>query len=204
MLIKFTDYKRIFQIISAVVDSEKADREHSCIYYSLFAANILVEHFKVDARVKCGLAVYHLGDDDQVLCFGEAIGGKVTATPAGFHCWVEVDGWLLDFMAPTFCGLKKTSFTLQPRMFQKRHSDMADHPNDMVGPGDFFLDHDQEIADTILKPVCERLGVQDLAHLCSQWFKKVPKKIPSTAATVDQNGKTRPLSLRPVSLTADW
>ncbi|MGX0975620.1 hypothetical protein ACSSVY_001330 [Roseovarius sp. MBR-51] len=54
MLIKLKEYERIFQIVSAVVESEGGDPAHSCIHYSLFGANILVDHFRLDAKVRCG------------------------------------------------------------------------------------------------------------------------------------------------------
>lgn len=204
MLIKLRDYERIFQIISAVVESEEGDPAHACVHYSLFGANILVDHFKIDAKVRCGLATYHLGDEDQVLCFGEETPSGVTSTGDGFHCWVEADGWLLDFMAPEFGALKKTKFTSRPRMFQKRISDMAEHPNNMKGAGEFFLSHNPELSDKIMMPIVETIGIQDLAKLCSQWFKKTPKKIQTSVATVDQNGKVRPVKLKAIRINSSW
>jgi hypothetical protein len=204
MLIKLRDYKRIFQIISAVIESEDGDPNHACIYYSLFGANILADHFGVDAKVRCGLAMYHLGDGDQGLCFGEASPSGITSTNEGFHCWVEANGWLLDFMAPKFGNLKKTEFTARPKMFQKLVSDMAEDPNNMSHAGDFFLMHSPSLSEPTLKPIVEHLGVQDLAKLCSQWFKKTPKKIHPEVATSDQNGKTRPITLKAVSIRSNW
>jgi len=204
MIIKLKEYERIFQIISAVIESEDRDPAHSCIDYSLFGANILADHFQLNPKVRCGLATFHLGEDDQVLCFGEVTDDGVSGTPEGFHCWVEANGWVIDFMAPRFRELKETKFTSHPKMFQKKLSEMAQHPNDMTKAGDFFFSHEQELADSILPPICEHLVMQDLANLCSQWFKKPPKKIPVSAATVDKNGKMRPVQLKPASIRSNW
>ncbi|PXW82707.1 uncharacterized protein DUF2026 [Ruegeria sp. P4] len=204
MLIKLKDYERIFQVISAVVESEDGDPSYACIYYSVFGANILVDHFGVDAKVRCGLATYHLGDDHEVLCFGKVTHAGITSTGEGFHCWVEAGEWLLDFMAPNFGTLKKTAFTARPKMFQKRFSEMAGHPNEMSHAGQFFLQHNPELSETLLMPFVEQLGNQDLASLCSQWFKKTPKKIQTSVATADQNGKIRPVALKAVSLRSKW
>jgi len=204
VLIKLRDYERVFQIISAVVESEEGNPAHACIHYSLFGANILTDHFKIDAKVRCGMAIYHLGDEHQVLCFGEETPSGVTSTNEGFHCWVEADGWLIDFMAPEFGALKKTVFTARPRMFQKRVSDMAEHPNDMTRAGEFFLTHSPDISQEILTPIVDHLGIQDLANLCSQWFKKTPRKIRTSVATADQNGKIRPVTLKPVKIISNW
>ena len=105
----------------------------------------------------------------------------ITSTNEGFHCWVEADGWLLDFMAPKFGALKRTEFTARSKMFQKPVADMAEHPNYMTRAGDFFLTHNSDLSESVLMPVVEHLGVQDLAKLCSQWFKKTPKKIQMSA-----------------------
>lgn len=176
MILKQADYQRIYQIVSAVAESENQDKARSCIYYSLFSANILSEHFNYDAKVKCGLAVYHLGDDDQVLCFGEMISDRITATRNAFHCWVDVRDWYLDFMAPNFGTIKRTNFTIKPKMFQKKHSDMVGHPNNMTKAGEFFFAHNQALAEDVLAPICEKNVTVDLASICTQWFKKVPKK----------------------------
>lgn len=204
MLIKLNEYERIFQIVSAVVESEGGNPAHSCIQYSLFGANILMNHFRLEPKVRCGFAAFHLGADDQVLCFGEKVEDGITGTSEGFHCWVESNGWVFDFMAPNFHFIKKTEFTSTSKMFQKRISDMAKHPNEMCHSGDFLFSHEQALAEKLLTPICEDLGVQDLAHICSQWFKKPPKKIPAMNATQDQNGKTRWIKLKPVSLRSNW
>lgn len=204
MLIKLKDYERIYQITSAVIESEDGDTTHSCIYYSLFGAAILLNHFGLDAKVRCGLALYHLGEDDQVLCFGEMLSSGVKSSEDGFHCWVEVDGWIIDFMAPRFGSIKRTEFTKNSKMFQKKASNMKKHPDDMKQSGDFFLLHNPELSARVLVPVVERIGVQDLANVCSEWFKKVPKKILNYAATADQNGKIRRITLKPISLRSNW
>lgn len=131
MLIKLKDYERIFQIVSAVIESEGGDTSHSCIHYSIFGANILSDHFGLRPKVRCGFAAYHLGEDQQVLCFGEKTPLGMTCTSDGFHCWIEADGWLIDFMAPRFGELKATAFTMQPKMFQRRGSQMSGQLNEM-------------------------------------------------------------------------
>lgn len=204
MIIKLKDYERIFQIISAVIESEEGSVAHACVHYSLFGATILGEHFGLDAKVRCGLAIYHVGDDGELLCFGERMASGIISTSEGFHCWVEADGWALDFMAPNFTLLKRSKYTSRPKMFQKKLADMAQSPDEMTGAGQFFLMPNPELLSSMLKPVVEHPGIQDLAGLCSQWFKKTPKNIPSSAATADQNGRIRPISLTPVRILSRW
>jgi hypothetical protein len=204
VLIKLKEYERIFQIVSAVVESEGGDPAKSCIYYSLFGATILIDHFRLQPQVRCGVAAFHLGEDDQVLCFGERIAEGIVGTTEGFHCWIEVNGWILDFMAPNFRSLKITEFTSVPRMFQKKVSEKASHPREMRQSGDFFFGHNQDLAEQLLLPICEHQGVRDLAHISSQWFKRPPKEIHPSISTGDQNGKLRRVKLNPVSLRSNW
>lgn len=204
LLLKISDYQRIFQVISAVIKSEESDPSRSCICYALFGAAILQQHYKLEPKIQCGLAAFHLGGDHDVLCFGEATENGLTATTNGFHCWVEVDGWIIDFMAPAFDIKNHTEFTSEPRMFQRRTLEAFENPNEMNKAGDFFLWHNQEVAEELLVPYCEHLGMQDLAKLCADWFKKPPKKILSSVATRDQNGKIRPIKLEAISLRKNW
>lgn len=204
MLIKLKEYERIFQITSAIVDSEGGDPSHSCVYYSLFGANILIEHIQVEAKIRCGLAIFHMGEDGQALCFGESSNDGISATQIGFHCGVEANRWVLGFMAPTFGDPLKTEFTSIPKMFQQKAVKMSSHPNEMTKAGDFYLSHKQELADTILPPIYQRLGVQGLSSLCSQWFKKPPMKIPMSINAIDQNGRVRPVNLKNISLRSNW
>ncbi|TQS72979.1 DUF2026 domain-containing protein [Rhodobacteraceae bacterium] len=190
--------------MSAVIESEGGDPAYACIYYSLFGANILVDDFGVDAKVRCGLATYHLGDDHQVLCFGEVTHAGRTSNGEEFHCWVEAEGWLLDFMAPNFGTHKNTAFTARPKMFQKRFADTAGHPDEMSHAGQFFFKHNPELPETLLRQLIEHQGNQDLANLCSQWFRKTPEKMQTSVATTDQNGKIHPVTLKAVSLRSNW
>lgn len=204
MLIKIKDYERIWQIISAVIESEEANPAYACLLYSLFGAHILHNHFKINSKVRCGLAIYQLGDEDQVLCFGEKTPSGVTSTYKGFHSWIEAKGWLIDFMSPEFGRAMNTNLTAKRRMIQKRLSDMARHPNDMTRAGEFFLEHNPQLSKALLMPVVEQLVIQDLAKLCSLWFKKTPEEIPTSVESADQHGKIRPITLNTSKVLSSW
>lgn len=74
----------------------------------------------------------------------------------------------------------------------------------MTKAGDFFFYHDQELAEKLLLPICEAPRMRDLARLCSEWFRKSPKKIPMSVATLDQNGKLRPVTLKLARFRTNW
>ena len=66
------------------------------ILFSFFGAQILKNHYDLNALPKAGVAAYQLGEGSK----------RVIDDAEEFHCWVEVDGWLIDFMAPSFSYLK--------------------------------------------------------------------------------------------------
>lgn len=101
MLIKQTDYHRIYRVINSLLISQNADPASASMYFSTFGAFILQQHYKVKAVPKGGLAAYNLGGT--VLLFADhREDGYVTGAGENFHCWVEADGWAIDFMAPAF------------------------------------------------------------------------------------------------------
>ncbi|QEE34534.1 DUF2026 domain-containing protein [Octadecabacter sp. SW4] len=204
MLIKRNDYERIYQLIAAVVESEDGSPAHACMNFSIFGAHILAEHFKLSPSVKCGLAAFHLGGDNDVLCFGELRDEGVTFSEDGFHCWIEADGWIIDFMAPQFAVLSDSTDAAEPRMFQKKSDLMALDPSEIRSKGDFFLKHDQYFAESLLMPHIERPDIQDLAEICSNWFRKTPLKIPQYIATMDKGGRRRDIVLKPKKLRSNW
>lgn len=204
MLIKLKDYERIYRIISAVLESENPDQQHSCISYSIFGAYIISQHYNVQPQIRCGLAAYYLTHEDDVLCFGEKTDRGVASGEDGFHCWVEVDGWAIDFMAPQFSKLINGNVKVDSKMFQKRLEAMVNDVNEMARPGDFFLRHSQDLAEEVLFPRCEHLGMQDLAKMCSEWFKKCPKKIHDSAASMDQKGNRRDIKLKSIYIRSRW
>src|SRR5262245_17111712 len=101
MLIKQTDYNRIFRVISSLLINENASDAVASMYFSTFGAFILAHHFKIKATPKGGLAAYNLAGT--VMLFADhRDDGYVTGAGENFHCWVEAEGWAIDFMAPAF------------------------------------------------------------------------------------------------------
>jgi len=204
MLVKLKDYERIHRIISSLARHEGNDPAYSCMWFSVFGAHILQHHFKAKPKVRCGLAAYYVGGENEVLCFGELTETGVTGALGNFHCWVEVDDWVIDFMAPAFPALLAPSMIIRPLMFQKRASEMATHINDLSHPGDFFLLPTDGLTEERLKQFWEYPIYGDLAEICAQWFSKSPKKIRPEIGMLDNFGKQVAVSLTGPSVRGRW
>jgi hypothetical protein len=140
VLIKLKDFERIYKVINAVVINEGADPSVCCIFFSYFGSQILSDHFKLNAQPRAGLALYRVGGENDVIVFGEETENGFTGEEEAFHSWIEVDGWILDFMAPAFSQLNNCRSSVPPKMFQKPLEKMSSSPFELVEPGDFYLE----------------------------------------------------------------
>ena len=57
MLIKQTDYHRIYRVINSLLINENADPATASMYFSTFGAFILEHHYKVKAKPKPNTSV---------------------------------------------------------------------------------------------------------------------------------------------------
>jgi Protein of unknown function (DUF2026) len=134
MLIKQTDYHRIYSVINSLLLSENANPATASMYFSVFGAYLLKQHFKINATPKSGLAAYRFGND--IMLFADQKeDGFITGDGENFHCWIEADGWAIDFMAPAFT---LNGMPLPAKMLQKTLTTMAADINSLNTSGDFF------------------------------------------------------------------
>lgn len=180
MIISLKDYERIYKIINTILISENKDASASCAWFSVYGADILSKHFKLDARPVAGKAAYHLGEINQTLVFGKIVENEFICTKDDFHFWVEVDGWIIDFMAPEFeKAVQKDdkSHSVPARMFQKPLSEMCNSTYDIEFSGDFYHEIDHEVTNQNLLNFSNNLTYTSLAEVCSTWYKKHPEKM---------------------------
>ncbi|AXX96508.1 DUF2026 family protein [Profundibacter amoris] len=204
MLIKLRDYERIYNIIRSVIANEGSETSGACAYFSAFGAYILTKHYNLDPELKCGLAAFYTGGNHEVILFGEEHNGTVTGALDNFHCWIEVDGWAIDFMAPEFSKFDTGNFDVPTKMFQKRLGDMASNINDMAAPGDFFFSPNTEKTQLNLEQFTSKIGYSDLAEICSSWFRKCPKKIPPKIMIGDGKGNNNLVTLSGPPIKGRW
>jgi len=98
------DYERVFRVVHGVLLNERGSPSEACLYFGAFGAAILATHHNLAALPVVGAAAYRLGTlASDVLAFAQPTPSSGHASSENaFHCWVQVNGWALDFSAPLF------------------------------------------------------------------------------------------------------
>ena len=199
MIINSTEYERIYKIINSMVLNEGVAPDVASTLFSFFGAQILKNHYKLNALPKAGIAAYQLGEGEGAT--------MVADQAASFHCWVEVDGWLIDFMAPSFSSLKTTNdngATLSPKMMQKPLSDMSKSVDGLSQSGDFYLEAINEVLMDKYAELKNTPVFGDLADVCSHWYNKPPKGIIANMVIEDQDGELTSIPLQGETVIGAW
>jgi hypothetical protein len=205
MKIKLPDYDRIYKVINSVLLNEGANIEGACTFFSFYGAHILQKHYKMNAIPMAGLCFYHLGGDQNVLSFGRKDEQGFYSNTDGFHCWIVCDGWLIDFMAPEFDRLTKNhGFSAASKMMQKPLKNMVNSPFEIEKEGDFYFEQNTELLEERARYMSSKIGYSDLANICSQWFKKPPKKMSRSIPISDDKGKVCHVELTGKNLVGAW
>lgn len=202
MLIKQTDYHRIYRVINSLLINENADPATASMYFSTFGAFILEHHYKVKAKPKGGLAAYNL-DGKLILFADHRDDGHVTGAGDNFHCWVEADGWAIDFMAPAFSQAAR-ELAVPSKMFQRPLASMAPSLNELKQSGDFFYKSEPEATARRFADWRKHAMIGDLASIAAGWFRKSPKSMQSELSVSDSSGKSRTIPLSGNALTGTW
>jgi hypothetical protein len=202
MLIKQSDYHRIYKVINSLLVAHNADPATASMYFASFGAFILKHHFKLQAVPKGGLAAYNL-DGAVVLFADHREDGYVTGAGENFHCWVEADGFAIDFMAPAFPQSVKT-VSVAARMFRRPLSAMAPSINALGQSGDFFYQSEPEAMARRFADWHKHGLTGDLASIASQWFRKSPKQMQASLSVSDDAGAKRSVPLIGNALSGSW
>ena len=199
MIINPDDYERIYKVINSVVLNEGVSSDVSCILFSFFGAHILKNHYDLNALPKAGFAAYKLGSNDNSM---------ITAGKAeSYHCWIEVDGWLIDFMAPAFANLQSKQDggdKVLAKMMQKPLSSMSASVEDIAQVGDFYIEANNAVLADKYTVIKNTPVFGDLASVCSHWYKKTPESLKSKMTIEDQNGKLTSILLQGETLFGAW
>lgn len=167
MLLNISDYQHIFETAHAMLNAEGANTTKSCVFYNYCGAYILNHHYGLNAKAYSGFAAYHLGVE-QILGFGTIVDGELVSSEDAFHTWIEVDGWLIDFMAPEF-PIVMSNFGVQtpiPRkMMQREIAQMTYNPDEMIAAGDFMVFPDVKVSNAIINHIESKSAVVDLIDI---------------------------------------
>lgn len=206
--IPYSDYRRIFSTIYSILHNEDAELNHSCLFFSIFGAFILNEHYKIKAYALSGVAALKVGEaQNEVLCFGEEKDGIICSSEAGFHSWIETDDWIIDFSAPQFPELLKSMGNNNPyeaKMFQKHISDMSTSPNEFEAVGDFYFHPDIDLTKELVDHFIANQLYLDLGEICYKWYRKPPKKMQKSIPIADNFGNMQNLPFKKIALSGTW
>jgi hypothetical protein len=206
--IPYNDYRRIYCTIHSLLESEEHDLGRSCIYFSLTGAVILREQYQLEANVFMGLAAFKVCEGEQeILTFGESIENQVQSTHCGFHSWVEIGEWFIDFTAPQFSKLLEYSNvnnTCPSKMFQKHFTEMAKHPNEIKYIGDFFYHPNKQLAGEMTDMFVANQKNIDFINVCNDWYRKPPKKMQKSILLGNGIGGTKTVGLKAFPISGAW
>ena len=92
------EYERLFRIIHAVVENEGGDSSKACLFFGIAGAHLLSSHHRFKtARLVAGIAGYNLRTPTNLsIVLGKVEGGELLSNEDHFHCWIEVDGWIIE------------------------------------------------------------------------------------------------------------
>jgi len=207
-LLPLADYQRIFRVIDSVLESVEANIPAASFFFSVTAAQILKKYYKLNAFPVAGAAFYQISKEDSgALSFGVLGGEQVDSNIDAFHCWVQCEGVVLDFMAPVFQELLAAAghaVSVPRQMFQKELSRMCVGPQSLTQAGDFFLESNLALTRDLLQQFMSKAALSNLSQVCLDWYRKPPKELDSDLVMQGAEGPGTSIKLNRVQVVAAW
>ena len=205
LLLPLPDYQRIYQVIYSVLEASEVARTHrACILFTIAGTLILRERYKLPATISAGFMGMMVDEKSSSIAMYGRMGEGPESDRLAFHAWVECQGWLIDFMAPIMgVAFKEDGQALNvPKwMLQKPLAEQKANINDLQQVGDFYLEHDSALAESLIDS--QSAGSIDLANVCLSWFRRPPSALKELALGGNQ-GKPKKLVLRAPSIEGVW
>ena len=203
------EYERIFRVIHSILLAEEADTSKSCLFFNIAGAFILSNnHGHMNARPIAGLAGYNLRTRNGLsLVLGKVEQGKVTVSSDEFHCWVELDDWIIDFSAPLFNSMvdpQRAEERIPPKMFQRLSSDRVLSLNELNTPGAYLHIPSQEVTTELMLHFSELQANADLVKICADWHRCPPKRMQESIGVANQHGQVNDVHLSKIYLEGAW
>jgi hypothetical protein len=196
----------LFRVIHAVIENEEGDSSKACLFFSIAGAYLLDRsHAFKGARPVAGIAGYNLRTPTNLsIIFGAVENGEWSSDENNFHCWIEVDGWIIDFTAPLFDDMAPSERKGAPvprLMFQKPA--VADVEN-METPGAYMHVPNSQLTAALMAYFVQKPAHSDLIDICKQWYERPPKKMASSIGISDQHGTVKEVRLSRLRVEGAW
>jgi len=205
-LLPFLDYQRIYQVTYSVLEASGIAVTHrACLFFASAGVLILRDHYGLAATLSAGTMALMIDEvKADVVVYGREQDGVFVKDEDAFHAWVECDGWLIDFMAPIMgLALREDGHPREVprRMMQKPLVDQQPSLAAIQHVGDFFVDHDRVLTESLLDT--QAVQFSDLVKVCLAWFRRPPKPLKEMGMG-DSHGQTKRLVARAPSIEGVW
>lgn len=202
------DYQRIHQVIYTVLDSADKSTAGGCIFFSIFGAYMLETIYKKKAIPVAGSAFYLLDNESGITSsFAHMDGEIITSSKQAFHCWIQCEGYVIDFMAPVFKeSLQSKGYinNVPRKMFQKKLTNMSSNWDELMEEGDFYHLPNIDLTKDILQSFMSKHSNKDLLNVCLSWYTKPPKAILNTLGLMSDDGTRVNMKLNKLELVGAW
>jgi hypothetical protein len=198
------DFERISQSILGILVAEKANIAASCLFFGIIGESILNRHYKLGAKVVVGSAAFNLGGPKSI-AFANPEGESVSIGEENFHCWVEANGWFLDFSSLVFPEIVTSlgGHSCPRLMFQKPLVKSSLSLSELQPEGAFYCRLDDALTQERIAGFRSTLAYADLIDICTDWYKKPPRAM-QPIGLGDQHGNTKPAFLSSAKLNGVW
>lgn len=202
------DFERVFRTIHGVLLNEQGNPSRACLYFGVFGAAILSKHHRLSALPVVGAAAYNLGTtSNDVLAFATTQTTGLRSSESAFHCWLEVDGWAIDFSAPLFKEMLPSSGAPRQcarQMLQKPLQGMAPSFGELSSQGSYWYEPNPELATRLFQRLADKPANKDLLDICVNWYRPSPRKMLESIGVGDQHGRVKAVRLSPFTLQGAW
>lgn len=206
--ITLPEYERLFRTIHAVVKNEQVDPAKASLFFAVAGAFLLKKHHKLGSACPvAGVAGYNLRTPSNFsLVFGRLEDEGVFSDSSRYHCWIEVDGWVIDLMVPLFddmAPIDRKGAAIPRWMFQKPLIAEASTVS-LDTPGAYLHVANHRLTTELMKGFTGKPAYMDLVRICEQWYVRPPKKIAPSVGIEDQSGTVTEVFLSPIRIAGVW
>lgn len=207
--ITLPEYERLFRLIHSVVVNEGGDPSKACLFFGIAGAYLLSTHHRLkNARPVAGLAGYNLRTPTNLfVIFGGKNDEELSSDADHFHCWIEVDGWIIDFTAPLFDEMappERKGATIPRLMFQKPAVTDAVNFTGLTTPGSYVHIPNAALTNALMFNFTRKPAHGDLIEICEKWYVRPPKKMLQSIGIGDQHGNMKEVRLSRISVEGLW